>query len=81
MSEGKNLKGTLFFIIGALLVVLALTADMIGIGASSGLGWKQGLVLIAGLAIAFVGKKCCLCCPEDSSKPEENKNPPPSDQV
>jgi len=79
MSEGKNQKGTLLLIIGALCVVIALTADAIGIGVKPGFGWKQGLLLIAGLGIAWMGKKGCGCGSKESS---DSQDPAlPSDQV
>ena len=82
MGEGKDQKGKLLLIIGALLVVIALTADAIGIGVKPGFGWKQGLVLIAGLGIALMGKKCCVCTLKESSNAQEKKDPPPtSNQV
>ena len=83
MGESKNQKGKILLIIGALLIIIALTADIIGIGVKPGFGWKQGLVLIAGLVIAFMGKKCCLCTgSKETSNVQEKKDPPPaSDQV
>jgi len=79
MSEGKDQKGKLLLIIGALCVVIALTADAIGIGAQTGFGWKQGLLLITGLGIAWMGKKSCGCF---SKKSSDSQDPvPPSDQV
>ena len=79
MGEGKELKGKLLLIIGALCVVAALTADAIGIGVKPGFGWKQGLLLIAGLGMALVGKKGFRCCSKES--PDSKDPAPPSDQV
>lgn len=76
MGEGKDQKGKLLLIIGALLVIIALTADAIGIGVEPGFGWKQGLLLIAGIGIAWVGKKCCRCAPKESSNSQEKEDPP-----
>jgi len=82
VSEDKDRKGKLLLIIGALLVILALTADVIGVGVKPGFGWKQGLLLVVGLGIALMGKKCCFCTSKDSSGSQEKKEPlPPSDQV
>jgi len=79
MKEGKEQKGKIFVLIGALCVVAALTADAIGIGVKPGFGWKQGLLLIAGLGIAWIGAKGCGCC---SKKPSNSQDPaPPSNQV
>ncbi len=79
MSEGKKQKGKLLLIIGALLVIIALTADAIGIGDKPGFGYKQGLLLIAGLGMALVGKKGFGCCSKES--PVSKDPAPPSDQV
>ena len=79
MSEGKKQKGKLLLIIGALLVIIALTADAIGIGVNPGFGYKQGLLLIAGLGMALVGKKGFRCCSKES--PDSKDPAPPSDQV
>ena len=81
MGEGKDQKRKLLVIIGALLAVIALTADAIGVGVKPGFGWKQGLLLIAGLGIAWMGKKCCLCTSKESANSQEKKDPPPSNQV
>ena len=79
MNEGKKQKGKLLLIIGALCVVIALTTDAIGIGAKPGFGQKQELLLIAGLGLAWMGKKGCGCCWKESS---DSRDPaPPSDQV
>ena len=82
MGEGKDQKGKILIIIGVLLVIVALTADAIGIGVKPGFGWKQGLVLIAGLGIAWMGKKRCRCDSGGSTNsPKEKKQPPESNQV
>ena len=79
MGEGKKRKGKLLLIIGALLIIIALAADAIGIGVKPGFGWKQGLLLIAGLGLAWMGKKGCGCCSKKSSGSQDPT--PPSDQV
>ena len=82
MGGDKDKKGKILIIIGALLVVVALSADAIGIGVKPGFGWKQGLILIAGLAIAWMGKKGCKCSSGKSSdSPKEKEQPPESSQV
>ena len=78
MGEGKDKKGKLLFIIGVLLIILALTADVIGIGIRPGFGWKQGLVLIVGLAIVVMSKKCCSRTSKESSGSQETGDTPPS---
>jgi len=79
MSEGKDQKGKLLLIIGALCVVIALTADAIGIGVKPGFGWKQGLLLIVGFGIVWMGKKNCGCFSKKSSDSQDPVSP--SDQA
>jgi len=66
MGEGKGQKRNVFLIIGALVVIVALTADKLGIGSAPGFGWKQGALLVLGLGIAVMGMKCCKCAPKES---------------
>jgi len=82
MGEGKDPKGNVLLIIGAFLVILALTADVFGVGSSPGFGWKQGLLLVIGIGIALMGMKCCQCPSKGSSDSSDEKDQPPSsDQV
>jgi hypothetical protein len=41
--------------IGALLVLIALFADPLGLGGRSGFGWKQGLGLVIGVMVILAG--------------------------
>ena len=41
--------------IGALLVLIALFADPLGLGGRSGFGWKQGLGLVIGAVVILAG--------------------------
>jgi hypothetical protein len=41
--------------LGALLVLISLFADQLGLGRHPGFGWKQALVLISGVAVILVG--------------------------
>jgi len=41
--------------IGALLVLIALFADPLGLGGQSGFGWKQGLGLVIGAVVILAG--------------------------
>jgi hypothetical protein len=41
--------------IGALLVLIALFADPVGLGGQSGFGWKQGLGLVIGAVVILAG--------------------------
>jgi len=79
MSEGKDQKGKLLLIIGALCIIIALTAGVLGIETQPGFGWKRGLLLIVGLGIALIGKKGCGCFSKKSSNSQDPA--PPSDQV
>ena len=79
MGEGKDQKGKLLLIIGALCVVGALMAGVIGIDAKSGFGWERGLLLIAGLGLVWMGKKSYGCCSKESSDSQDPA--PPSDQT
>ena len=42
-------------VVGAVLVLLSLLADTLGIGGQSGFGWKQGVALGVGVVLALVG--------------------------
>ena len=75
MGEGKEQKGKFLIIIGALCIVVALTADAIGIGVKPGFGWKQGLLLIAGLGLVWMSKKGCGCGSKESSDPQDPAPP------
>lgn len=48
-------KPAILLAAGVLLFLVSLTADAIGIGEGTGIGWKQILGSIAGLCIAAVG--------------------------
>ncbi|KDA54192.1 hypothetical protein EG19_01090 [Thermoanaerobaculum aquaticum] len=45
----------LLFAVGLLLALLAAFADPLGLGGAPGFGWKQGLGVAVGLALAVVG--------------------------
>ena len=79
MSEGKDQKGKILLIIGALCVVIALFAGVIGIETYPGFGWKRGLLLIAGIGFVWMGKKGCGCFSKGSSDSQDSAKP--SDQV
>jgi len=51
----KRTMGIVALIIGIVIVVVALGADVIGVGARSAIGWKQILAAVLGVAIAIVG--------------------------
>jgi uncharacterized membrane protein len=41
--------------IGAIVVLIALLADPLGLGKSAGFGWKQGLGVVLGIVIILAG--------------------------
>ncbi len=41
--------------IGAILVLIALFADPLGLGKSAGFGWKQGLGVLIGVVVILAG--------------------------
>lgn len=45
----------LLFVAGLLLALLAAFADPLGLGGAPGFGWKQGVGVAVGLALAVVG--------------------------
>ena len=51
----KRNRGLVLLAAGALLVVIALAADPLGLGGHPGIGWKQILGIIAGIGIAAMG--------------------------
>lgn len=47
--------GTLYLVLGVLLMLVAFTADRLGLGAAPGLGWKQITGAALGVAVAAFG--------------------------
>lgn len=52
---GKKNIGIVLFGVGAVILILSLAADPIGIGGSPGFGWKQILGSLAGALLTVVG--------------------------
>lgn len=46
---------TLTIAVGTLLILVALLADVVGLGGEPGFGWKQGVLLVIGLALVAGG--------------------------
>lgn len=46
---------TIVAVAGVILALLALLADIVGIGREPGFGWKQTLALLTGLALIGAG--------------------------
>ena len=53
----RKLLGLVIVIAGALLLVLSLLADPLGIGANEGyvFGWKQAVGTVVGVALVVIG--------------------------
>lgn len=52
---GKKTIGIVLFGVGAVILILSLAADPIGIGGSPGFGWKQILGALVGAVLTVVG--------------------------
>ena len=68
MAEGKKNEKILVLVAGIALVAAAGVADMIGIGAAPGFGWRQIVSLIVGIGLVMWGIKGSACCAPDSKK-------------
>ena len=51
----KKTTGAVLFGVGAVILILSLAADPIGIGGSSGFGWKQILGALVGAILTVAG--------------------------
>jgi hypothetical protein len=51
----KRTMGIVLVILGVVLLIVSLAADVIGIGNRMGIGWKQMLGAAVGLIVALVG--------------------------
>jgi len=54
MSNKKTI-GIALLVVGVVLLIGSLAADMIGIGGAAGFGYKQIIGAVAGVVIAVVG--------------------------
>ena len=48
-------KPIVFLVVGVMLALISLTADLIGIGEGTGIGWRQISGFTVGLVIAVIG--------------------------
>ena len=53
--DGKKVAGIVLLVVGLIVLVLALAADMVGIGVFSGFGRYQILAAVVGAIVAVVG--------------------------
>jgi hypothetical protein len=51
----KKTVGIALIVVGAVLLVVSLAADVIGLGAASAFGYKQIIGAIAGVIVAIIG--------------------------
>jgi hypothetical protein len=51
----KKTLGIILLLVGIVLVILSLAADMIGIGGSAGFGYKQIAGTVVGVVVAVAG--------------------------
>ena len=65
MAEArKEFVGSLLVVLGILLMIIGITADAIGIGVGGGIGYKQILVTLVGVAAVLAGIRPCYCAHE-----------------
>ncbi len=55
MMTNRRPLGAATLVVGVVLALLAALADTLGIGGESVFGWKQALLLGAGVVLALVG--------------------------
>jgi len=48
-------RAVVFLVVGVLLFLVSLTADAVGIGEGTGIGWKQILGAVVGVVVAASG--------------------------
>ncbi|MBP1620580.1 MAG: hypothetical protein H6Q02_1347 [Acidobacteria bacterium] len=51
----KKAQGVVLLVVGVLLFLVSLAADALGVGAATGLGWKQIVGAVAGVVLAGAG--------------------------
>lgn len=52
---GKKTAGIVLFVVGAVILILSLVADPIGIGGYAGFGWKQRVAAAVGAVLTVLG--------------------------
>lgn len=48
-------RGLMLIAAGMIVALFAAIADPIGIGGEDSFGWKNGVVLVGGIALSFIG--------------------------
>ncbi len=51
----RKTVGVMLLVVGVLLFLVSATADSLGIGGAPGIGWKQILGMVVGVAVAATG--------------------------
>jgi len=51
----RKLGGIILIVLGVLIILMALTAEMYGLGGNDGIGWVQILVSLAGVVFVIGG--------------------------
>ncbi len=51
----RKTVGVVLLVVGVLLFLVSATADSLGIGGAPGIGWKQILGMVVGVAVAATG--------------------------
>lgn len=54
MLESPGVRDWIMLVAGTALGVIALTADLIGVGAYPGFGWKQAALTVVAVAVVVV---------------------------
>jgi hypothetical protein len=68
--------GLLIIVVGLAAALLGALANPLGIG-HSGFGWKQVVLLVAGIALAVVGAVVMLRAPSTDTAPSSDPGPGP----
>jgi len=63
----KKTISSVLIVVGVIIVVISLAADLLGIGNISGFGWKQMLGTAIGVVVALIGVRLTM------SKPSQKK--------